>query len=74
MEWNRTPGFESISTGHSVTKFGTFTERTHGTSTIYSARATGNVVGIEITTTDTPTAYQSASIGSNHAKTVDISH
>jgi len=74
VEWDRTPGFEFLSTGHSVTKFGTFTERVHGTSTVYSARATGNVVGFELPTTDGVFAYQGSDIGSNHAKTIDISH
>jgi len=75
VEWDRTPGLEFVSTGHSVTKLGTFTERVHGTSTAYSARATGSVVGIELpTTSDDPEVYQVSYIGSAHAKTIDISH
>lgn len=76
VEWDRTPGIEFVSTGHSVTTIGNFTERVHGTSTVYSARATGSVVGIELPTGgDDPLAYQFWTyIGSNRAKTVDISH
>jgi hypothetical protein len=68
VEWDKTPGYEFLSTGHSVTRFGTFTERVHGTSTAYSAIAKGTVVGIQIFED-----FENASIGSNHAKTVDIS-
>ena len=48
VEWVRTPGLESVHTGHSKITIGTITELSHGTSTIYSATATGTVVGFPI--------------------------
>jgi hypothetical protein len=75
VEWDRTPGFESVSTGQTVTKFADFyTERVHGTSTTYSATAIGTVLWAEIPTTNTFDNWQSSNIGSNHARTIDITH
>jgi len=68
VEWVRTPGFEEQSSGHTDFTVGTITEHSHGARTLYSATATGTMVGFPIPSS------QYAFLGSSQNRVVEIVH
>jgi len=66
VSWNSNGLSQNSSSGTSSYRFGNFTQRNQGSSTNWSANATGNVVGLPIL------SFPNAQIGTNHSVTIDI--